>query len=119
MANETNNVIALPETPVKLTRSQRAAKRAAEREACQSAEVRGYQAGVEIALDPESVEKAARRAAIADERAIRESALGLTAAFEAARARIRAETPKGERPRALTRAEKARIRADVLGLAGD
>lgn len=122
MANE-NNVVALPvETPaesVKLSRSQRAAKRAAERLACNDAEMRGYREGVEIALDPEAVEKAAKRAAIADERAIRESALGLTAAFEAARARIRAETPKGERARPLTRAEKARIRADVLGLAGD
>lgn len=82
------------------------------REAATLAAIEGYDAGVRQATDCEKVRKASERQALADERAIREDSLGLTAAYAAATNVKRAKS--GDPKARLTRAEKAKVRADVL-----
>lgn len=82
------------------------------RDAATLASIEGYADGVREATDVEKARKGAFRQALSDERAIRESSLGLTAAYaDATNAkRVRSGDPKAR----LTRAEKATVRAAVL-----
>lgn len=106
-ATETNAT----DTRVRLTPSERL--RIA-REAATLASIEGYADGVREATNEEKARKASFRQAISDERAIRESALGLTAAYAAATAAKRART--GDPKARLDRAEKATVRANVLAV---
>lgn len=110
-ATENNATETTADVRVRLTPAERL--RIA-REAATLASVEGYAAGVRQATDVEKVRKASERQAVADERAIRESALGLTSAYAAATAAKRART--GDPKARLDRAEKATVRANVLAV---